>query len=35
MSNIVIFCIVMAFVLGYLIGGNHGVRVSENLRRDR
>ena len=29
----IIFCIVMAFALGYLIGGNHGIRASENLRR--
>lgn len=28
-----IFCIMMAFIVGYLIGGNHGLRVAENLRR--
>lgn len=28
----IIVCVVMAFCLGYLIGGNHGIRVSDNLR---
>lgn len=31
-SGAIIVSIIMAFCLGYLIGGNHGIRVSENLR---
>lgn len=32
-TGAIIFCVVMAFCLGYLIGGSHGLRVAENLRR--
>lgn len=32
-TGAIIFCIVMSFGLGYLIGGSHGLRVAENLRR--
>jgi hypothetical protein len=30
-----IFCALMCFVFGYLIGGRHGIRASENLRAKR
>lgn len=32
-AGAILFLAIMCFCVGYLIGGNHGFRAAENLRR--